>query len=372
MSTIVEEVEYEKLHLDMENPRLPSELPRTRKEVLTWIAKTTGIADLMTAIGKNGFFSGEPVVVYPHPKKQQGHYIVIEGNRRLVAVSLLHDLGECEKPTAQIVEAHRQAKHQPEKLPVVILKTRAEVLPYLGFRHITGIKEWDPLAKARYLKQLFDQTSSSKTPTKRYFEIAQTIGSRRDAIKRILDALAVYKIIATNDFFDIADLNEESIKFAILSTALADSRIGEYAGTIKNSGNDEVESTDPIVHPKSLKKEAIAELTRWLFEKKENGETVLGESRNLRKLGHVVATPKALAALKKGSTLTYAYRFTVGVNDDLMGNLYQAQAALSEAASMVANAKADAEAETVATDVHQLSKHVLKTLKNAAINDDDI
>jgi hypothetical protein len=32
----------------------------------------------MNAIGTNGYFPGEPVVVYPYPKRS-GDYIVIEG-----------------------------------------------------------------------------------------------------------------------------------------------------------------------------------------------------------------------------------------------------------------------------------------------------
>jgi hypothetical protein len=376
----IKEVDYKKLHLDLENPRLPTDLTRKKKDILTWIAKTTGIADLMSAIGTNGFFPGEPLVVYPHPDKN-GEFIVIEGNRRLVAVTLLHNPNECDKPTTQIVEVAKAASHRPEKLPVVVQQTRKEVLPYLGFRHITGITEWEPLAKARYLKQLFDLTEKKKSPSDRYAEVAKAIGSRRDAIKRSLDALAVYKVIEKSSFFGIEDLSEETIKFSVLSTALADERIGEFVGTAKiaakGAKGEEPErtSTDPIVNPDSLKSKQIGELSRWLFEKKDSGETILGESRNLRQLAHVVSTPQALAALRKGSTLSYAYRFTVGINEDFVGHLYNAQASLTEAASMVANVKADAEAQKVASDVFQSARLVARTMKDkaqAGSDDDDL
>lgn len=369
----IKQVDYKKLHLDLENPRLPSDLPRRRKDVLTWLAKTTGIADLMNAIGTNDFFPGEPLVVIPHPKKQN-EYIVVEGNRRLVAVSLLHDPSECDKPSGQIVEVAKAAEHRPKELPVVVQAKREDVLPYLGFRHITGITEWEPLAKARYLEQLFGLTPKARPPVERYGEVAKTIGSRRDAIKRGLDALAVYNVIASAQFFGIEDLDEESIKFSVLSTALADDRIGEFVGTAKAVGQGEKkdwEPTNPIVNSQALKKSQIAELSRWLFEKKESGETVLGESRNLRQLAHVVSTPKALAALRKGSTLAYAYRFTVGINEDFLEHLYTAQGALSEAGSMVANVEANEDSQKVASDVFQQARHIARTLRDKRSGDDE-
>lgn len=362
------DVDYKKLHLDVENPRLPNNVSRTKTGILTWIAKTTAIEDLMNAIGTNGFFPGEPLVVYPHPQRK-GEFVVIEGNRRLTAVTLLNNPAECERPSSQIVSISQEAIHKPSLIPVVIRKTRSEVLPYLGFRHITGIKEWDPLAKARYLKQLFDNTDKKLIPSARYGLVAQSIGSRKDHVKRSLDALAVYQLIEKKDFFEIPDLGEESIKFSILSTALADDRIGDFVGSAKKvgpareDGGYETEPTNPISNPRALKSESIEYLTRWLFEKK-GGKTVLGESRNLRELGTIVASPKALAALKSKSSLSYAYRLTSGIKQDFLGLLYSAQASLEEAAALVANVDFDSEAINVTRLMNNLVKQIGKTLKD--------
>ncbi len=281
----IENIDYQKLHLDIENPRLPSNVRKTPKGVLTWIAKTTTIEDLMNVIGTNNFFAGEPLVVYPHSQKV-GEYIVIEGNRRLTAVKLLHNPTECDKANSQICAISKKAKYKPEKIPVVIRPNRADVLPYLGFRHITGIEEWQPLAKAKYLKQLFDLTDAAKPVTERYSLVARTIGSRKDYIKRSLDTLAVYMLIEEHDFFGIQDLGDESIKFAVLSMALADERVAEFVGSAKkipqtfieqhnlfeNLGEESIEfagsSIEPIVNSNLLNKTVIEDLARWLFEKK--------------------------------------------------------------------------------------------------------
>jgi hypothetical protein len=366
------EVDIAKLHLDLENPRLPESVEKSPKGVLTWIAKSTAIEDLMSAIATNGFFPGEPVVVYPRPGKRD-EYIVIEGNRRLTACKLLHDPSQCDRPTSQMVQIAASATYKPKTIPVVVADTRAEVLPYLGFRHITGIKEWDPLAKARYLKQLFDTTDARLDVGDRYLNVAKSIGSRKDHIKRSLDALAVYTVLEDNNFFNIDGLGEESIKFSVLSTALADDRIGEFVGTAKkvtSGGTTTKQPTNPILHKASIRKQSVEELSRWLFERKD-GKTVVGESRNLRELAAVVESPKALQALRSKSSLSYAYRLTSGVSDDFMQHMYTAQSALEEAASLVANADYSPEAITLARELSNLVKQIGRSLRDKQSGGED-
>jgi hypothetical protein len=370
MASSIKTVRYNRLHLDLENPRLPHNVQRTSKAMLTWIAKSTAIEDLMNAIATNDFFPGEPLVVYPHPTKH-GDYIVIEGNRRLTAVKLLHDPYDCEKPTSQIIAISENAEYRPTDIPIVIRDTREEVLPYLGYRHITGIKEWDPLAKARYLKQLFDQADADMPVAERYAEVARKIGSRRDHIKRSLDALAVYELVERKDFFGIEGLGEESIKFSLMSTALADERIATFVGASKPNGTSESEATHPIINNRVLKATAVEDLTRWLFEKKPGGKTVVGESRNLRALGAIVSVPKAVAALRSKSSLAYAYRLTSGINKDFVTLLYEAQAALEEAASLVANVEYDQDAMSVVRASNNLIKQIGKTLKDKQTGEED-
>ncbi|MEA1303469.1 chromosome partitioning protein ParB, partial [Salmonella enterica] len=86
----------------------------------------------------------------------------------------------------------------------------------------------------------------------RYYEVARAIGSRRDHIKRNLDALAVYEIIKKNDFYGIEKLDEETIKFSVLSTALADERLGQFVGVSIEDDGDTIPS-HPIINSKSLK-----------------------------------------------------------------------------------------------------------------------
>ena len=303
------------LNLDKDNPRLPDTVTRNEKEIIKYLASKTGIEDLMISIGVNGFFPGEAIVVTPGKNDK---YIVLEGNRRLAALRLLQDPGLADN-IRSVRKAAEEAIHRPQEIPAHIVTSRDDALQYLGFRHISGVQRWDPMAKARYLKLLFKQTSSEPEIGKRYVKVAREIGSRSNAIRRNLDALAVYEVVDLNGFFNIKDLDEENFQFGVFYTAIGNSEIGSFIGVRENN-----EPTNPIVNPGSLKIECIKELTEWMFKKDEQGDTCLGESRNIRKLGAVVAHPEALNILRQGVSLDHAFSATVDNKKEFLGDINRA------------------------------------------------
>lgn len=289
------------LEFDKQNPRLPTTVVTEENAIIEYLATKTGIADLMISIGENGFFQGEAIVV---TSAENGKYTVLEGNRRLVALKLLQN-PRLASNRKSITGASEEAKNKPTDIPAFIVNSRYDALQYLGFRHISGIQRWDPLAKARYLKLLFEQASGE--PKERCREVAREIGSRRDAVRRNLDALAAYEAIAKRDFFGIDDLNEGSFRFGTFYTAIANPEIASFVGVRQEDGS----ATHPIANPKSLKKEPLKELTEWMFKKDSQGSTRLGESRNIPKLNAVIENPDALKKLRQGASLDSAYSATI-------------------------------------------------------------
>ena len=291
----------DRLEFDEKNPRLPDTVRRRENEIIKYLAEKTGIEDLMTSIGVNGFFPGEAIVVTQAKKEK---YTVIEGNRRLAALRLLQNPGLAGN-IRSIIRASEEAEHKPTQIPVHVISSRDDALQYLGFRHISGVQRWDPLAKARYLKLLFDQTSGK--PEDRYVQVAREIGSRSNAVRRNLDALAAYEAIEEHDFFNISDLDEERFQFGVFYTAIGNTEIASFIG-IRKDGM----STHPIVMPTSLKEKPLQELTEWMFKKEdEHGSTRLGESRNISKLCAVLANDNALEKLRQGVSLYSAFNTTV-------------------------------------------------------------
>lgn len=361
----IQSININLLDWDIKNPRLPENLAKNPKEIVRYIATTTAIEDLMQAIASNGFFGGEPLIAI----ESKGRFIVLEGNRRLTAVKLLNDPYILDKPSQKIIDLASSANEAPRELPVVVKKTREEVLPYLGFRHITGVKQWEPLAKARYIESLFNMTNSSIAVSHRYAKVASNIGSRKDHIKRNLDALAVYREISNSDFYGIEKLDEESLHFAVLSTAAADERLGKFLGVIREDAGRIIQ-TDPIVNPDSLKREHVKELTRWLFEKDKEGTTRVGESRNIKYLSMIVDTPKALEAFRDGATLAYAYRITKGANEELRAMLYEVESVVARAASIVAHVDYDEDCFTLIQQIRDNVTLIGRTLKGKKESED--
>src|ERR1044072_1030462 len=174
----------DELEFDAENPRLPSTIDGNKeKQVINWMLSDASILELMGSIGEKGFFPGEPILAIP--SKHKGVYTVIEGNRRFTAVKLLNTPSLATTKQKQIEQIIDSAKFSPTVLPVVVFPTREEIEDYLGFKHITGVKSWSALAKAKYLKRLSLQHSDVKAP-EIYVQLARAIGSRSGYVRELL------------------------------------------------------------------------------------------------------------------------------------------------------------------------------------------
>src|SRR5258708_9932630 len=165
----------------------------------------------MGSIGEKGFFSGEALLGI-NDYKHAGKFIIVEGNRRLTAVKLLHNPNLAKRKIGSIKLVSDEAKIKPDKLPVLLFDQKKEILDYLGFKHITGVKQWSALAKAKHLRELQTQYKDTDIPAAdQYKQLAKAIGSRSDYVRELLIGLDVYDKIYENAFFDIDKLNEESL-----------------------------------------------------------------------------------------------------------------------------------------------------------------
>ena len=62
----------------------------------------------------------------------------------------------------------------------------------------------------------------------------------------------------------------------------------------------------------NLNKEHFIELTKWLYERDEEGKSKVIENRNIKVLNSVIKNPIALAAFRKDTTINEAYLLTEG------------------------------------------------------------
>lgn len=293
------DIQIENLLLDPKNPRIPPTVNgNEQKEILKWMITDGSIIELMGSIGTQGYFPGEPLLAIPS-ETEKGKYIVVEGNRRLAATMFLNDPELANRKIKTVKIVADEANVKPKELPVLVYQKREEILKYLGYRHVTGVKQWEPLAKAKYIKQLYDLETGISNQEK-IRAVAKTIGSRSDYIGRILVGLALYEQIVDNNFFGLRKVDEENIEFSLLTTSITYNSLVDFLGLAS--------PTDPSI--KGINLENLKLITQWLFEPTANSRPRIGESRNIRELSMIVKSPQALAAFNQGNSLTDAVRLT--------------------------------------------------------------
>lgn len=283
----------EQLHLDPENPRLPLSMRGGDDDVIIdWLLRHANIVELMNSIAETGYFPGEPLLV----SKAGDSFTVVEGNRRFSAVLLLRDPARAGLKKRAVTAASERKRERYDEIPAVIFDHRSEILEYLGYRHITGVQDWNSLEKARYLKQLVDNMPDLE-PAERYRAAARKIGSRSDYVERLLTGLRVQHVIEVQGYWGIPQPEASETNFSVLTTALSYENIAEWVGLD--------EGWDP--EAEGLNLENLQKLTRWIFDKR-GGHSRLGESRNLKLLNQVVSHPAALRAFEDERPLQDAAR----------------------------------------------------------------
>lgn len=306
------------LDLDPENPRFLG-AQTSEDDAIKRMMEQENLDELVGSIGNQGFFPGEPLLVSRNPNAPN-RYIVVEGNRRLAALRALSGAIPINKLTNSVAQLVSQAQHKPTEVDCFVFQERRDILRYLGFRHISGPKRWDPLAKARYLADLIRNFYSELALDAQLRAVARDIGSRRDYVAQLLTALNLYERAKQTDFYGLQRVDEGDVSFSLLSTALSYSNIVSFL----NLPSRDVVEVDGVndVHAK--------ELLSWMFAQNENGATVLGESRQLKRLAAVVGSHSAIAKLRESKSLDEAYVFTSGPSETL-GKL------LTEIESNIAN-----------------------------------
>ncbi len=290
----------------------------SQPELLAVLAQEFELKELGQSIAANGYFSEEPLVTIKDEKK--GKWIVVEGNRRLAALMLLNDPDSAPKDyRAQWKEISEQRQREVIKVPILEYEHRDQITPYLGYRHITGVLEWKPLQKGRYIAQLVE---SSKLT---FAQIARLVGSKQPTVREHYTAYTLLR--QARDAFAI-DTQYAERTFGVLRRALSDPNIRNFIGLELDKSQAELRRPLP-----KAKAEEAKELLTWMFG---DGKTAaaLKDSRQLRQLGVVLGEKRAIAALRTSNSVEYAYEYAGGEERRLVEVLNSAGFHLDQALPM--------------------------------------
>ena len=135
------------LLFDPLNPRVPvSRRSSGQESIVQYMIDNENLIDVIASIGEQNFFPGEPLLVVKS-STEQDKYDVVEGNRRLASLFVLNNLELVTSKKNAIRQLVEEAKFKPDSVPTLLFDTRDEILDYLGYKHITGIDDWDSLQK---------------------------------------------------------------------------------------------------------------------------------------------------------------------------------------------------------------------------------
>lgn len=337
----IEPIDYSKLIFDPENPRLPTKLRGygKEKEILEWMLLYENVIELMGSIAEKGYFLAEPLLIVKSEKKK-GFFEVVEGNRRLAAIKLLNNPSSATVKRNAVNEVAKEAKQKTLQVPSIEFLHKDDILVYLGYRHITGIKEWDALAKAKYLDVLRKKLKI-RDKREEFKTLAKIIGSSPAYVKNILSGLKVYSVIEENNFFGIEGLDEVNVEFGVLYNAAGRKNIATFIGIDLNAD-------DPS---KKINVRHLKELTSWMFAKDENNQTRLIESRYLKDLDLVLSNKNATDAFRKGRPLTEAILYTNKPIEIYSKSINRSIDSLKIARDQMHNLEVD---ESLLTDIEEL------------------
>ncbi len=343
------DIEIERLELDVQNPRLPEEAQGgSNDEVLRHLYDHFDLDELADSMTQNGYFDEEPLVAIPIDlpaglkiSAKSQHYIdfinspttrftVVEGNRRLATAKLLLSAELRRLVGARSwKEPHETVASDLALLPVIVYPTRHEVLPYLGVRHIAGIKKWESYARARYIAEMLREGISVE-------EIQKQIGDRAGAVR--LHALCYHLLRVAREELGI-NIKAATNDFSLLQLAIGQAPVKHFLGwvkpdpkregQIKSLSLAEVDLDDPVGEPYQ---QNLADLLSFLYGDARGKSKVITESRDItKKLCPVLANSMATQSLREHRNLEAAYVISDGEETMMKRSLILASSHLQSA-----------------------------------------
>src|SRR5262249_22857494 len=142
--------------LDRDNPRINVEPNDKESDIIRKLIKYEDVQELAREIAKTGLLPGERIITV----QEGGHWVVLEGNRRVCACKLLLSSSlvpaEYRKTFPTISTASEIGRI--EEVDADVAPDRRAAEPILTRRHTeSGVRKWKPVARMRRVRRLIDE-----------------------------------------------------------------------------------------------------------------------------------------------------------------------------------------------------------------------
>ena len=316
------------LVLDYRNPRLIHlEEKATDEDIIAQLYRAEDLRELLQSIASNGYLDIEPLIVLA----ENGHLVVLEGNRRLAAIRLLREpelakrVGERAGTRITLPDISNIDQGTFKSISVYRVASREDARSFIGFKHINGAARWDSYAKARFAADWYRSDNVSLA------EVANRIGDRHDTVKRMVNAIYVLDQAQQENVFDIADRMNPRFSFSHLYTALSRPVYMRFLGLGPSWSR-----FDPNPNPVPNQQiERLSEVLMWIYGSKERDiePIVTYQNPDIRRLGDILESSEGLAILRANGSLREAYESTQPAGRKFSESLVRARREIQEAAN---------------------------------------
>ncbi len=143
------------LSLDEKNPRFLIEGTPTQEEIRKYMIENENVLRLAQKMtDMDNLLPGERIIICEENDKN----IVLEGNRRTCIYQMcLNRKLIPDKYVSSFPNAKTNLLDEILKIPVDIVSSRAEAMPYLAARHIEGVEKWSSISQWRISYSSYEQ-----------------------------------------------------------------------------------------------------------------------------------------------------------------------------------------------------------------------
>lgn len=285
------------LFLDPTNPRLGSansgsDVPQQK---IMGLMRSWRLEELAVSFLESGFWPQEAVIVVNEPLYGgNDKLVVVEGNRRIAALSYLRnaiDGDPVSRRWRQIADGAEPREDLFTRIPYILADSREDVTAFIGFRHVTGIKEWDPAEKAEYIAGMVDRREMS------FEAIRKQIGSNEPTVRRNYIA---YRLLRQLELIG-TEVSQEGLdkRFSVLFLSLRESGVRDFLGINIEAEPEEAKSPVPQGNEEDLSDFAI-----WLFGT-DDRLPLFRDSRRVGDFSRILSVPDAVNYLRDTSNPSF-------------------------------------------------------------------
>ena len=307
ISTELQYAKLDDLYLDAKNPRLGRHNANgnlSQEEVLDMMGDWV-LDELALSYLESGFWTHEALLVVKEELDGDMRLVVVEGNRRLAALKYLHVANQNEdvpKKWKAIVKDARVPETLFSRIPYIQADSRQEIESFLGFRHVTGIKQWNPEQKAQYIAKLIDERDMS------YEDVRRKIGSKTPTVRE--NYISYQLLLQMESTVEEFSPEYAEGRFSVMHLTLKRRGIQTYLHINIMADPETAKRPVPEDHLKNLENFAL-----WLFGNDEQ-PPLFEDSRQSDNFNTILESPKAVEYLENNKKPNFDYALQLAGGDE--------------------------------------------------------